>query len=129
MPNRYLVFLHGTDDPDLFERDTRALSSGCVRVEGIVALANWLTGDTLWDERSADHRLAGWSTHRIPLTEQVPVTIEYRLASVTPAGVVDYHPAIYGILAPATDRKRKDRTRVEKGKSGAERGNYGGRRN
>src|SRR3546814_6667441 len=107
MPNRHLVFLHGTDDPGMFERDVRALSSGCVRVEEIVSLANWLTGDVHWDERGADHRLAGWSTHRLPLTEQVPVTIEYRLASVTPDGVVVYHPDIYGIQIPAADRKRK----------------------
>lgn len=36
-----LVYLHDTNKPRLFERDRRALSWGCVRVEGIERLLAW----------------------------------------------------------------------------------------
>ena len=40
--NSYSVFLHDTSTPSAFERDTRALSHGCVRVSQPFELANFL---------------------------------------------------------------------------------------
>lgn len=37
-----LVYLHGTNQPQLFERERRALSNGCVRVETLNALVAWV---------------------------------------------------------------------------------------
>jgi murein L,D-transpeptidase YcbB/YkuD len=42
-----LVYLHGTNQPHLFERENRALSNGCVRVETLTPLVGWVLG---WPE-------------------------------------------------------------------------------
>ncbi|MCM2680250.1 L,D-transpeptidase family protein [Echinimonas agarilytica] len=41
-PNRYRVYLHDTNQPELFENHHRALSSGCIRVEKAQQLAELL---------------------------------------------------------------------------------------
>ena len=43
--NSYSVFLHDTSTPSAFERDTRALSHGCVRVSRPFDLASFLLDD------------------------------------------------------------------------------------
>src|SRR5690606_30135498 len=42
--NNLNIYLHHTNEPDLFSRDVRALSSGCVRVEQWDDLAAFLAG-------------------------------------------------------------------------------------
>lgn len=37
-----LIYLHGTNRPDLFRRERRALSNGCVRVEALTELIAWV---------------------------------------------------------------------------------------
>lgn len=39
-----LVYLHGTNQPELFARETRALSNGCVRVQTLNPLVGWALG-------------------------------------------------------------------------------------
>ena len=44
-PNRYIVYLHDTPSQSIFEKNSRAESSGCVRVENAVDLAKYLLQD------------------------------------------------------------------------------------
>ncbi|MFO7719682.1 MAG: L,D-transpeptidase family protein [Gillisia sp.] len=44
-PNRYIVYLHDTPSQSIFEQNSRAQSSGCVRVENAVDLAKYLLKD------------------------------------------------------------------------------------
>ena len=44
-PNKYIIYLHDTPSKSLFERNSRALSSGCIRVEDALDLALYLLGD------------------------------------------------------------------------------------
>ena len=64
-PNKYSVYLHDTNERDLFSNSTRDLSHGCVRVQDWKKLANYLIRqdsvrypvDTIkaWIARSAKH--------------------------------------------------------------------------
>ncbi|MFK7031265.1 L,D-transpeptidase family protein [Flavobacterium oreochromis] len=45
--NKHLVFMHDTNHRDLFENQYRALSSGCVRIEKPLPLAEYLLKDKL----------------------------------------------------------------------------------
>ena len=45
-PNRFTVYLHDTNTRGFFERDIRALSSGCVRVQNPFELAEYLLDDS-----------------------------------------------------------------------------------
>jgi L,D-transpeptidase YcbB len=46
-PNNYSVYLHDTNHRDLFVRNYRALSSGCVRVHEPLKLAEYIINDTI----------------------------------------------------------------------------------
>jgi murein L,D-transpeptidase YcbB/YkuD len=46
-PNRYSVYLHDTNHRDLFERNNRSLSSGCVRIEEPLELVRLLLDDPM----------------------------------------------------------------------------------
>lgn len=50
MPSSDAIYLHDTPNHTLFQRDARALSSGCVRVNKASELANMLLQDAGWND-------------------------------------------------------------------------------
>ncbi len=44
-PNKHLIYLHDTPSKSLFARNSRAQSSGCIRVENVMDLAQYLLSD------------------------------------------------------------------------------------
>ena len=58
-----LVYLHGTNQPHLFERERRQLSNGCVRVEQLVPLVGWVLG---WSEEAVRQAMHGRRTFDAP---------------------------------------------------------------
>ena len=45
-PNDYNIYLHDTPNHELFKKDVRAFSHGCIRVEKPAELAQWVLGWT-----------------------------------------------------------------------------------
>ena len=45
-PNDFNIYLHDTPNHELFDKDVRAFSHGCIRVEKPAELAQWVLG---WD--------------------------------------------------------------------------------
>lgn len=80
--NTQNIFLHDTDEHELFERGTRALSSGCVRVQQWQKLATFVSG---WDaariQASIDTRAT--RTDKLP---PVPVLTTYSLVDAVEGG-------------------------------------------
>ena len=77
-----LVYLHDTNHRELFAREARALSHGCVRVEKWDQLAAWLLGTSL----AQIHAWAnGRRTFDVP-TEPAPVVLGYFLSFPDDAG-------------------------------------------
>ncbi len=80
-PNEHFVFLHDTPSRDLFNRDERAFSSGCIRVEHPFELAEiLLRGDPKWTPRTLERVLKSEKTQTISLPRPVPVLILYLTA-------------------------------------------------
>ena len=58
MPNKLAVYMHDTPSKGLFGADYRFLSHGCVRVQGVYDLAEWLLEGTpggpggAWDKQA-----------------------------------------------------------------------------
>lgn len=76
MPNPYSVYLHDTPARDLFKRDIRVFSHGCVRVGDALGLAATLLAPD-WDRARIDGAVAASTTQTIALAAPIPVYVAY----------------------------------------------------
>lgn len=97
MPNKHIVYLHDTPLKQLFGRSARAFSSGCVRVERVFDLANWLVRDEpKWDPLRVQVTLAHGKAEDVKLKKPVPVHFVYVTAWASGNGIAHFRPDIYG---------------------------------
>jgi murein L,D-transpeptidase YcbB/YkuD len=79
-PNDFNIYLHDTPNHALFEKDVRAFSHGCIRVEKPDELAQWVLG---WDaERVRQAMQDGKDNTSVKLPKKIPVYITYGTAFV-----------------------------------------------
>jgi murein L,D-transpeptidase YcbB/YkuD len=93
-PNEHAVYLHDTPSRDLYERDSRAFSSGCIRVEDPFELAEQLLGAR--GRERLDAIAAGGRTQTVFLDKPMPVMLLYWTAEVDEDGQVSFFPDVYG---------------------------------
>lgn len=78
-PNKHGVYLHDTQSRSLFNKDFRAYSHGCVRIEKPAELGSALLGDSDPQEFSALIASSGKNRH-INLEQSLPVYLLYMTA-------------------------------------------------
>jgi murein L,D-transpeptidase YcbB/YkuD len=90
------VYMHDTPKDNLFGRNFRAASSGCIRVNNIEAVAEWLlAGNSGWS-RSVIERLRDSGERRdIRLKKPVPLYFVYITSWATPDGAVQFRRDLY----------------------------------
>jgi murein L,D-transpeptidase YcbB/YkuD len=89
-PNEHFVFLHDTPSRELFSREERAFSSGCIRVEHPFELAELLLkGDPKWTAETLKAAVDSERMQSISLKKPIPVLILY-LTAVAFDGGKDY---------------------------------------
>lgn len=77
-PNAFNIYLHDSPQRALFERDVRAFSHGCIRVERPADLAAWVLG---WDSTRVANALTSERPNQYaPLARKLPVFIIYLTA-------------------------------------------------
>ncbi len=112
MPNRFEVYLHDTPDKNLFSRDNRRISHGCIRVQdprGLAALLMQKPIDTI------NQAIAMGSTTLSNLPAPVPVFVVYQTAFVDTDGTLQFRPDFYNRDAgiwQQLQRRRQGRDRV-----------------
>lgn len=95
-PNPYDVYLHDTSDPQLFGREDRSLSSGCIRVARPVDLTLFLLrGVSGWNEARVREAMARKEPQPLSLERSVPVHIIYGTAWVDDAGELQMRNDFY----------------------------------
>jgi murein L,D-transpeptidase YcbB/YkuD len=95
-PNEHFVFLHDTPSRALFDETARTFSSGCIRVEDALRLAELLLDDAVrWPRAALDDAVAAGDTRTVRLPEPLPILILYWTASVDAQGHVRFLPDIY----------------------------------
>ena len=95
-PNEHAVYLHDTPNRALFERADRAASSGCIRLENPMALADYLlAGDTDWPKERIEEVLAAGHTQNIILKRTMPIVIIYWTAQLDRDGTMHFFPDLY----------------------------------
>jgi murein L,D-transpeptidase YcbB/YkuD len=97
MPNSEGVYMHDTPMRHLFNQRWRAFSAGCVRVQDVFTLVEWLARyETGWDQpgRAQDVLAAGQAID-MNLTRPVPVYFTYITAWAELDGRIIFRPDIY----------------------------------
>jgi len=96
-PNKYMVYLHGTPSLELFEKEERALSSGCIRLETPFELAELLLDDPVhWNWESLMRAVQSGKTQRIRLPRPVTILLLYWTVEVDDQGQVYFKQDPYG---------------------------------
>ena len=96
------IYLHDTNERNLFARASRARSSGCIRVERWRELAAWMNNT---EASSIDRKVATRKTF-FEATPKVPVFIIYQLADMNEGRVV-FYPDIYQRNEPRIENSNK----------------------
>ncbi len=78
-PNDFNIYLHDTPNRELFAKDVRAFSHGCIRVEKPNDLAQWALG---WDAARVDQAMKGSDNQTIKVPKKIPVFITYGTAYI-----------------------------------------------
>ncbi|MCR9182804.1 MAG: L,D-transpeptidase family protein [Flavobacteriaceae bacterium] len=77
-PNRFSVYLHDTNSRSFFDRATRDLSSGCVRVQNPFELAAYLLDDEKkWSLEEINQLVKTNNTKNAQMTKEVKVHLFY----------------------------------------------------
>jgi murein L,D-transpeptidase YcbB/YkuD len=96
-PNRFQVYLHDTPEQSAFQRQRRALSHGCVRVERPWELARFaVAGDPRWSLQDLAEALAGGASQQMRLDQPLPVYILYLTAFEDADGAAHFRDDVYG---------------------------------
>jgi L,D-transpeptidase YcbB len=96
LPNPYAVYLHDTPARELFARGTRAFSSGCIRLERALDLAEWVLRDQPeWTRERIDAVVDSGRTVTVLLRTPLPVIMLYFTAITDESGAVRLRPDLY----------------------------------
>jgi len=95
-PNSHFVFLHDTNHRELFDRNTRTFSAGCIRVENPFEFATHLLEKTPgWNRKNIDELVASGETKRINPKDSIDVLITYTTVGVDQHDNVVFKQDIY----------------------------------
>jgi murein L,D-transpeptidase YcbB/YkuD len=96
-PNKHNIYLHDTPAKNLFARETRAYSHGCIRLADPFDFAYALLAEQTGDpEGLFQSKLASGKEVQVDLEKPVPVHIMYRTAFVNGKGHIQYRRDVYG---------------------------------
>jgi len=96
-PNRYNVYLHDTPADNLFDRLTRTLSHGCVRIERPAELAAYVLQDQPeWTSEGIEAAMHSEKEKHVPLKSRLPVHITYWTALPDTNSGVEFRDDVYG---------------------------------
>ncbi|MHA6684697.1 L,D-transpeptidase family protein [Mesorhizobium sp. A556] len=90
-PNKHAIYMHDTPQKAFFQRDMRALSHGCVRLQDPRGMAAAVLGTSV--DYIAEKLKKGHASEKVART--LPVYVAYFTAWPDMSGKVEYFPDIY----------------------------------
>ncbi len=95
-PNPYDVYLHDTPSRELFQKDARTFSSGCIRIAKPLDLAVYLLQGTKLNSMDAlNAAISREKTQQIVIPAPIAVHIVYMTAWVDREGIIQFRSDIY----------------------------------
>ena len=97
-PNPYNVYLHDTPAKELFGRNARYVSSGCIRVDQIHVLIDWIfAGQDGYDSGMIKNIALSGERFDQPVGNPPDVRIMYLTAWATDDGRIQFRPDVYNL--------------------------------
>lgn len=110
-PNSYNVYIHDTPTRNLFTEETRTLSSGCIRIENPLKLAELLLEqEPGWDAPRILKAAESGKEQTVRLSVAVPVQITYFTCWSDASGKHHWRRDIYNRDAPLAEALREKPT-------------------
>lgn len=95
-PSPSAVFMHDTPGKSLFTRNFRAYSSGCIRIQNIRQVVDWVLKDEKnWSSFESASYFASGERKDVNLRSRISVRMVYVTSWVTPAGTVHFRKDLY----------------------------------
>lgn len=95
-PNSYNIYFHDTPAKSLFNKNKRAYSHGCIRLNEPQKMAQYLLqNDASWDEMKISEAMNAEKEQYVKLKEPVEVFITYYTAWVDENGKLNFREDIY----------------------------------
>lgn len=96
-PNSFNIYFHDTPAKDLFEKDQRAYSHGCIRLSDPVWMANYLLENSSeWTPEKIQEAMNSGNEKTVKLKNKVPVIITYYTAWIDEDKKLNFREDIYG---------------------------------
>jgi L,D-transpeptidase YcbB len=95
-PNKYSVYLHDTPSKELFARDERTFSSGCIRIQKPFELAQLLLqGDERWNDERIREAMFSGREQTVTLKEPVNIYMYYLTSWADAHGNLSFRQDVY----------------------------------
>ncbi|MFW5736548.1 MAG: L,D-transpeptidase family protein [Halanaerobium sp.] len=95
-PNKYSIYLHDTPGRNLFSETERSFSSGCIRIENPIDLAEYLLSDQeKWDRESIESEMEKDKEKTVYLKNPIKIYLQYNTAWVDSLGNLNFREDIY----------------------------------
>ena len=95
-PNKHSVYLHDTPSRDLFDKDVRTFSSGCIRVERPLELAERLLDDrSKWSAEKIRQVVEAGRMTNVSLARPIPVLLLYFTVTIDAQGLIRFSDDLY----------------------------------
>lgn len=96
-PNKHSVYIHDTPSRSLFEREDRALSHGCIRIQRPFDFAKFLLShDPTWTDERIRQAMRQPKEVTVTLNRKIPVAIIYMTYWANGGGEMFFRSDIYG---------------------------------
>lgn len=96
-PNPWNIYLHDTPSQDLFQREVRAFSHGCIRLDDPYDFAYALLARQMDDPEGYFQSIVRTGAEtRVNLDQPVPVHLDYRTAFTNVDGRLEFRRDVYG---------------------------------
>ncbi|HUS00154.1 MAG TPA: L,D-transpeptidase family protein [Chitinophagaceae bacterium] len=96
-PNRYDIYFHDTYAKEIFKKDVRAISHGCIRLADAEKMANYLLrNNNAWSPEKIHAAMNSGKEQYVKVDPAMPVTITYFTAWVDETGQLNFRDDVYG---------------------------------
>ena len=98
-PNKFMVYMHDTPHRELFGRNVRFESSGCVRIDQVQTVVKWILDRTQapLDEQTYEALVNSTEQYEQPIDNGPDVRWMYLTAWATEDGRVNFRQDVYGL--------------------------------